>query len=289
MIPYERDGTETMNKSESLLRMEQLRKKALRGAELETWGYAGILLLPVGLGLLFAGIRMREKANQEMDELYREVFIREPLTGNFENVSFEPYEGFSEEMVEGFQLCPMGNEFDSEAYGKCSCKDVHIELSDVTIQDYARLAKKNNTTVFFKGRMVVLEFPEKIGTGETIFSKSFSHRALSPEEEQGKLLIENEEYNRDFDLYVSDPQDRSQRILPRLLEELGSLSERHRGTAAKLDGNKLILALDDGEGAAFYRKKKKEVSLDGELAKVQKDMDDIKAMIALVSRQEQSS
>ena len=148
MIPYDRDGTETMNKSESLLRMEQLRKKALRGAELETWGYAGILLLPVGLGLLFAGIRMREKANQEMDELYREVFIREPLTGNFENVSFEPYEGFSEEMVEGFQLCPMGNEFDSEAYGKCSCKDVHVELSDVTIQDYARLAKKNNTTVF---------------------------------------------------------------------------------------------------------------------------------------------
>ena len=183
----------------------------------------------------------------------------------------------------------MGNEFDSEAYGKCSCKDVHVELSDVTIQDYARLAKKNNTTVFFKGRMVVLEFPEKIGTGETIFSKSFSHRALSPEDEQGKLLIENEEYDRDFDLYVSDPQDRSQRILPRLLEELGSLSERHRGTAAKLDGNKLILALDDGEGAAFYRKKKKEVSLDGELAKVQKDMDDIKAMIALVSRQEQSS
>ena len=283
MIPYERDGTETMNKSESLLRMEQLRKKALRGAELETWGYAGILLLPVGLGLLFAGIRMREKANQEMDELYREVFIREPLTGNFENVSFEPYEGFSEEMVEGFHLCRMGNEFDSEAYGRCSYQGVHIELSDVTIQDYDRVAKKNNTTVFFKGRMMVLEFPERIGTGETVFSKSFSHRALSPEEEQGKILIENAEYDREFDLYVSDPQAASPRILPKLLEKLGALAERHNGAAAKLAGNQLILAVNDGEGTAFYRKKKKEVSLEEEMAKVQKDMDDIKAMIALVS------
>ena len=283
MIPYERDGTETMNKSESLLRMEQLRKKALRGAELETWGYAGILLLPVGLGLLFAGIRMREKANQEMDELYREAFIREPLTENFEDVSFEPYEGFSEEMVEGFHLCRMGNEFDSEAYGRCSYQGVHIELSDVTIQDYDRVAKKNNTTVFFKGRMMVLEFPERIGTGETVFSKSFSHRALSPEEEQGKILIENAEYDREFDLYVSDPQAASPRILPKLLEKLGALAERHNGAAAKLAGNQLILAVNDGEGTAFYRKKKKEVSLEEEMAKVQKDMDDIKAMIALVS------
>ena len=69
------------------------------------------------------------------------------------NLTDEDLDNISEEMVEGFQLCPMGNEFDSEAYGKCSCKDVHVELSDVTIQDYARLAKKNNTTVFFKGRM----------------------------------------------------------------------------------------------------------------------------------------
>ncbi len=283
MIPYERDGTETMNKSEPLLRMEQLRKKALRGAELETWGYAGILLLPVGLGLLFAGIRMREKANQEMDELYREAFIREPLTENFEDVSFEPYEGFSEEMVEGFHLCRMGNEFDSEAYGRCSYQGVHIELSDVTIQDYDRVAKKNNTTVFFKGRMMVLEFPERIGTGETVFSKSFSHRALSPEEEQGKILIENAEYDREFDLYVSDPQAASPRILPKLLEKLGALAERHNGAAAKLAGNQLILTVNDGEGTAFYRKKKKEVSLEEEMAKVQKDMDDIKAMIALVS------
>ena len=283
MIPYERDGTETMNKSESLLRMEQLRKKALRGAELETWGYAGILLLPVGLGLLFAGIRMREKANQEMDELYREAFIREPLTENFEDVSFEPYEGFSEEMVEGFHLCRMGNEFDSEAYGRCSYQGVHIELSDVTIQDYDRVAKKNNTTVFFKGRMMVLEFPERIGTGETVFSKSFSHRALSPEEEQGKILIENAEYDREFNLYVSDPQAASPRILPKLLEKLGALAERHNGAAAKLAGNQLILVVNDGEGTAFYRKKKKEVSLEEEMAKVQKDMDDIKAMIALVS------
>ena len=283
MIPYERDGTETMNKSESLLRMEQLRKKALRGAELETWGYAGILLLPVGLGLLFAGIRMREKANQEMDELYREAFIREPLTENFEDVSFEPYEGFSEEMVEGFHLCRMGNEFDSEAYGRCSYQGVHIELSDVTIQDYDRVAKKNNTTVFFKGRMMVLEFPGRIGTGETVFSKSFSHRALSPEEEQGKILIENAEYDREFDLYVSDPQAASPRILPKLLEKLGALAERHNGAAAKLAGNQLILAVNDGEGTAFYRKKKKEVSLEEEMAKVQKDMDDIKAMIALIS------
>lgn len=273
-----------MAKSDAMIRMEELRKKAERGVLLETWGYIGILLLPVGLGLLIAGIRMREKANKEMDELYREVFVREPLSRNFENVSFEAYEGFSEEMVEGFRLCSMGNEFDSEAYGRGSCRDVHIEMSDVTIFDYDRQGKANSTATIFRGRMMVLEFPERIAAGEVAFSRSFSHRALSREEEQGKRPIENAGYDAIFDMYVSDTQAASDRGLPRLMGKLKSLSERHKGVAVRLVDNKMILALDDGEGEAFYRKKKNKVSLEEELAKVQKDIDDIKAMIALMRK-----
>ena len=282
MIPYERDGTETMNKSESLLRMEQLRKKALRGAELETWGYAGILLLPVGLGLLFAGIRMREKANQEMDELYREVFIREPLTGNFENVSFEPYEGFSEEMVEGFQLCPMGNEFDSEAYGKAVFNDASIEISNVTIDDYDRMAKKDNTTIYFKGRMFVIEFPEKIAASEKVYSRSFSYRELSKEEESCKTDIENGTSEKLFDTYLSGTEDAGKPVSVQLLDRLKSLDKRHKGIAVKLEGNKLILALNDGDGIPFYRSKAKNISFDKELKRAQKDLDDIKAIITIL-------
>ena len=226
-----------MVKSDALLRMEQLRKEAERGTRIEAWGYAGIMLLPVGLALLFCGSRKREKANEEMDELYREVYIREPLEENFENTSFEPYEGFSEEMVEGFQICRMGNEFDSEAYGKGDWQDVHMEMSDVTIQDYDRLARKDNITTLFKGRMIVLHFPK------------------------GVL---------------------SEKVAPQLKERLERVAARHQGADMKVLDDKLILAINDGDGTAFYRQKKKEVSLEAELTKVQEDMDDIKAMIELI-------
>ena len=132
-----------MSKSEALIRMNELRKKAEKGSKLEFAGMAGILLLPIGLGLIIAGSRMREKANEEMDEIYREVFIREPMSESFENLDFRPYEGFSEEQVEGFRICNMGNLFDSEFYGKATLQDVRIETSYVTVQDYDRMAKKN--------------------------------------------------------------------------------------------------------------------------------------------------
>ena len=50
----------------------------------------------------------------------------------------------------------------------------------------------------------------------------------------------------------------------------------------KVLDDKLILAINDGDGTAFYRQKKKEVSLEAELTKVQEDMDDIKAMIEMI-------
>ena len=225
-----------MGKSDALLRMEELRKQARRGMNMEAWGYAGILILPVGLALLICGSRKKEKACQEMDELYREVFVREPLEENFEHTSFEPNAGFSEELVEGFQICSMGNEFDSEAYGKGDLQDVHMEMSDVKIVDYDRQAGKN-TKIVFKGRIVVLQFPKKI----------------APE-----------------------------MVSPQLHDLLDAIAARHQGADMKVMYQKLVLAINDGEGTLFYRQKKKDMSLEAELAKVQADMDDIKAMITLI-------
>ena len=225
-----------MGKSDALLRMEELRKQARRGMNMEAWGYAGILILPVGLALLICGSRKKEKACQEMDELYREVFVREPLEEKFEHTSFEPYAGFSEELVEGFQICSMGNEFDSEAYGKGDLQDVHMEMSDVKIVDYDRQAGKN-TKIVFKGRIVVLQFPKKI----------------APE-----------------------------MVSPQLHDLLDAIAARHQGADMKVMDQKLVLAINDGEGTLFYRQKKKDMSLEAELAKVQADMDDIKAMITLI-------
>jgi len=213
--------------------MEQLRKKAIKGASMEKWGAIGILILPVGLALIIAGIRMREKANEEMDGLYKDVFVREPFSSNFEHITFEPFEGFSEEMVEGFQFCRMGNDFDSEAYLSCDYMGVHIERSNITILDYDRSGKNKSETIF-KGQMFVLTFPEKI---------------VSPE---------------------------------RLAKNLKTISKRHKDAEIRIDENKLILAIDEGEGEIFYRKKNNQVSFDEELSKVQNDIEDIKSMIRLM-------
>jgi hypothetical protein len=68
----------------------------------------------------------------------------------------------------------------------------------------------------------------------------------------------------------------------RLAKNLKTISKRHKDAEIRIDENKLILAIDDGDGEMFYRKKKNQVSFDEELSKVQNDMDDIKAMIKLM-------
>lgn len=266
-----------------MIRMEELRKKAEKGLKMEIWGGIGILILPVGIALLYAGSRMREKANSELDELYREVYVHEPLAARFENVSFEQLEGFSEEKVGDFRICREGNEFDSEAYGKGSYGDVQVEVSDVTISDYDRVATRNNLKTIFKGRMLQLEFPEEIASSETIYSKTFTAGIPDGEkEEQKEMNTMGAEYGELFDLYVSDPGETKERISLSLLDRLKSVSTRHRGVAMRVYGNKLILAMDDGGGDAFYRKKAKEVSLEKELMKVHEDLEDVKAMISLI-------
>ncbi len=269
-------------RSDAFQQMEMLRKKAERGMKLELAGGIGIIILPVGLALLIAGINMKEKSYREMDELYREVFIREPFEANFGNTVFESLEGFSEEMVEGFQLFMMGNEFDSEAYGKAVFNDASIEISNVTIDDYDRMAKKDNTTIYFKGRMFVIEFPEKIAASEKVYSRSFSYRELSKEEESCKTDIENGTSEKLFDTYLSGTEDAGKPVSVQLLDRLKSLDKRHKGIAVKLEGNKLILALNDGDGIPFYRSKAKNISFDKELKRAQKDLDDIKAIITIL-------
>ena len=272
-----------MRKSDAMLRMEELQRQAEKGLKMEIWGGIGILILPLGIGLLYAGSRKREKANMELDELYREVYVHEPLTNSFENVTFEPLEGFSEEKVGDFRICREGNEFDSEAYGKATFGDVRVEVSDVSIADYDRVATRNNLKTIFKGRMMQLEFPEKIASSETIYGKTFTAGIPDEEKKEKKAVTAlGTEYGALFDLYVSDPGESKDLISLSLLDRLKSVSTRHRGVAMRVSGNKLILAMDDGGGDAFYRKKAKEVSLEKELMKVYEDLEDIKAMISLI-------
>ena len=64
---------------------------------------------------------------------------------------------------------------------------------------------------------------------------------------------------------------------------LASLAERHKSVDMKVDGKKVILALNDGEGIPFYREKKKDISPEKELAKVYEDLDDIKTLVSMIA------
>jgi len=119
-----------------------------------------------------------------MRELYKDAFVREPLENNFENVLYEPNGGYSDEDIESFGICSMGNRRWSEDYINASYAGVNFQIAEVKVREVHESEERSSSTTYFEGRMMVFYFPHKLVSAVSVFSRKFKYRALSRREEK---------------------------------------------------------------------------------------------------------
>ena len=278
------NNTVIRSSNEAITRLQEKRNAAGKSMLFVLLGAFFLIIPPIGLILIFIGYMKVQNARKEMPGLYKDAFVREPLQNNFENVIYEPNQGFTEENVKNFGLCQTANCFWSEDYIRATYQGVNFEVAEVRVVDVDHSSDSNRSVTYFEGRMMVFNFPNKLVSSVTAFSKKFKHRALSRrEEKETQVELESVQFNNTFDVYSLVQQDAFYLITPHFMERLQLLAAKYDSIAMRVVGNRVILAFNEPGKKIFDQNiEVGKLDIDQEMAKVQGEIDDIKTFITAI-------
>ncbi len=270
--------------NEAIQRLQERRDEVGKAMRFVLIGAFFLLIPPIGLGIIFLGYFKLKNAQKDMKALYKDAFVREPLINNFENVIYEPGNGFALENVKNFQLCTTGNRFYSEDYICANYRGVNFEVAQVYAAYVDNSGDSSYSETYFDGRMMVFNFPDKLVTSVSVFSRKFKHRAVKRKEvKKNDVELEAAQFNKDFDVFTPVPHDAFYLLTPPVMERLQALDSKYKGIAMNVIGNRVVLAFNEpGKNAFDSNVSIGKVDIDLEMKKVQTEIDDIKTFISVI-------
>ena len=271
-------------KSDAILQMEKKRKQITIGIFLILGSVIFMVFPPLFIVVVLILVKFITKSKNELTSMYKDVFVRELLENNFENVVYQPTNGFTRDAVDSFDICRMGNRFFAEDYLNASFRGINFEVSDVRIADESSDEDSSSTTMLFEGRFITFDFSRELASSVKIFSDKFKYRALTRKENrQEKVEMESVEFNKKFDVFSDNPHDAFYIITPNFMERLNALTTKYKSVAMSVTGRSIVVAFNEPENNAFDPKNMAgKVDYVEEQAKIQSDIDDIKIIISTI-------
>lgn len=277
-------NTEVRTSNEAITKLQEKRNAVGKTIIFLAVGAIFLVIPPVGIAILLFGCWRVQKLRKEMKGLYKDAFVREPLANNFDNVVYEPDNGFPEENVKNYQIFQMGNWYHSEDFIRATYRGVYFEVAEVKAIDVDKSSDSNYSQTFFEGRMLAFSFPNKLVTCVSAFSKKFKYRAMSKSEAKDtKVELESIAFNNAFDVYSHVQTDAFYLITPPFMERLQVLAGKYESIAMKVFGNTVVLAFNEpGKNVFDAEIEVGKLDLDKEMAKVQGEIDNIKMFITMI-------
>lgn len=225
-----------MKDNEILQRLNEKRKKILKrmafAIPLIILGVLCFFTSPmVGAVLVFLGILIigiiRYSGDYEKD--YKESLVRSVFERYFTDIKMQDA-GFDYEFVEQTRLIPCGNTYSSDDQISGMYHGIHFTRSDVCMQQVTRTGKTTTTTTYFSGYWMVFDFPKSFTSYLCVKERGFSGGNpggwFSSIE---KFKMENELFNRVYQVYGSSQHDAFYILTPHFMESLLELNEKFYG------------------------------------------------------------
>lgn len=219
-----------------------------------------------------------QNVKKEFQRLYKQTFVAQALSENFQNVNYMWESGFTQDAVRMFNLVQLGNRFKTEDYLSAYYNGIHFEQADVTVQ-YHTSGKNSHTTTYFKGRMFAFDFPYKNVASVRCISNSFMYKASSKNQ---KLKLESDRFNKNFKTDAFYEHDAFYFLTPQMMERIESINARYGNIAVHLMGNKLFVGINMASDA-FDHDYRQKVEYYEEIKKINKDMQVIVDIINTLS------
>lgn len=189
---------------------------------------------------------------------YKSVFVLSALKNNFENLTYDFEDGFSEEQIRKTRMFDTGDRFTSNDYISGSYKNIKFEQADVHIEErYEDTDKDGNKKVrwetVFEGRIMIFDFNKNFMANMLTISSRFPMNALLRNGKLSRVKMEDTEFNKQFSVYSDLEHDAFYILTPHFMERMKKIySELKCGIMFGFLDNKLYVAVDNREDSFEY-------------------------------------
>ena len=243
--------------------------------------YFYILLNIVVYGFILLVIKCSVGSKDYMSSyqnLYRKEIVNKVLTELFTDVKVNYDSGFKEDFLREVDLISIGDTYNVEDYYQGKYKNISFSSCDI-YTDHREKDKDGDyhTVVDFYGQYFIFEFNKKFKGNVKIFQRdSGFYEGLDTYVE-----MEDEEFNKEFDVVADDAHLAYYILTPNFMEKLKKLNKKHTNYRFAFVDNYLHIATyNDHDSFAVNPYKK--LDIDKELENVREEVQDIIEIIDIL-------
>ncbi len=180
--------------------------------------------------------------NRQLIREFKEKFVYDLLTENFEDVSYNPLQGVYESEVLESELLERPDRFYSNDLIEATHNGINFTMSDIHLQEVVRRDKHTEVRTIFQGPFMRFTFNKnfkgKLQVRERGFVAWFS--------KYKKIKMESITFNKTFSTYSTDDHTAFYILTPHLMEALLEMERTRRGDFyISFINGELFIALDN--------------------------------------------
>lgn len=225
----------------------------ITGSSIKTAMY---IIVPLFALLYFAIVKIshtdlnirRFKAN------YKAIFVGLPFQTTFGDITYDPENGFSANVIGQAGMIKLGNIYDSNDGIVGYYKDVKFARSDIEIKNRIQAGKYAQTVTYFVGRWLVFSFNKDFHFDLQLIGKGFQHSKkktsilIPNNDRRHKIELEDVEFNQMFEILGQDDHEAYYILTPGFMSALKQMYH-------KLDGSVMLGFLNNQLHVAINTKK----------------------------------
>lgn len=195
---------------------------------------------------------------QIFEKNFKNIFVKKALEDNFDNVTYNPDEGFSEEFIDEIGMLNTADRYHSNDLITGEYKGIKFECSDIHIQEEHKSTDSdgNTTTTWvtiFEGKLMIFEFNKKFKADLQVSSASFGAEDLPWGKRFTEVEMEDIEFNKKFYIYAEKEHEAFYILTPHFMEKLKEIEEKiNAGIMFCFVDNKLHIAIDNNTDSFEY-------------------------------------
>lgn len=225
----------------------------------------GFLLATTPFALLihlFVVMYIKSKANgkdiETFNKEYKNTFVLKSLNNIFEDIKYNPNNGFKEEYIEKTGMLDTGDSYSSNDYISGKYKNIPFEQSDIHIMEKHEEENSDGETetewvTTFMGRVMIFDFNKNFKANVQVTSSYFSANTLPWSKKFTRVKMEDAEFNRNFMVFAENEHEAFYILTPHFMEKLKEITKKlNCGVMFCFVDNKLHIAVDNYKDSFEY-------------------------------------
>ena len=177
---------------------------------------------------------MHQSAKKKYLQAYKELYLKEILAKEFDELKVDFEHGFSEEDIREGHLVALYDRFYSDDYLSGKFNGIPFECSDIHIQDVVRSGKSTTVVTRFQGLYLKVPLRKSFSGWLVVREREFLDNGnprgwLSDMPHLERIEMEDESFNQKFSIYASDGTEAFYLLTPRFLEEMKRIELKFEG------------------------------------------------------------